>query len=479
MTLQERVARGLLWSAAEFTGRVVIALATFVVLARVLEPGHFGLLALAMMVVALGEILTSEAVLEGLIQRSTVSDGHTDTAFWSVVVLALVLTGVLILIAPLVAGLFGEPEVEALLRGLSPFVLLTSLAAVPNALLRREMRFKVIAIRTAISMTVGGLVGIALAFAGFGVWSLIWQQLAMRGTDVVVVWTATRWRPGFRGRWSHLRDLWRYAAVMFGWRLTEFFDLRATGFFIGIILGPVALGYYSLAMRLLDSLERIVVNPFNRVAFPVFSRVRGSSAAVDETLDMSNQFGLIVVLPSAVGLGLVAPELIPLAFGAKWVSAVPLLQVIILTAPAATLIGTRSTLVRGLGRPQWQLYFTLLGLIVNVALLMALTSKGLIWVGYIRFIKMYVCLLPLFLSAGYLLTRQSLGRQARPWIPAVGGSLVMAASVQTCRLGLHDVLAPLPLLLASIATGVLVYAGYLMVFHRAIVAKLVRYLRRQ
>lgn len=479
MTLRRRAAYGVLWSAVEFSGRQVIALATFVVLARLLDPSDFGLLALAMMVVALGETLISESVLEGLIQRSTVTEGHSDAAFWAVLLGSCGLTVVMILIAPLVAQMFREPGVTPLLRMLSPFIVLTALAAVPNALLRRQMKFNVIAVRTAISMTVGGVVGITLAFLGYGVWSLVWQQLAMRATDVLVVWTAMRWRPGRRGRWRDIRDLWRYAAVMFGWRLTEFLDIRASGFFIGLLLGPVALGYYSLATRLLDSLARILVNPFNRVAFPVFSRVRGNAAMVDEVLDKTSRFGLVFALPSFTGMGLVAPELIPLAFGSKWAPAVPLVQVLALTAFAVSVTGNRSTLVRGLGRPEWQFYITIVGLVANVGLLIALTPNGVIWVGYARFIKMYVFLLPLFLAAAYALTRQPLARQARPWIAGLAGSTVMALAVQACRVGLADVLEPLPLLAISIATGVIVYSGYLLAFHRDLFTEMVSQVRRR
>jgi O-antigen/teichoic acid export membrane protein len=169
-----------------------------VVLGRLLGPEPYGLIAMALIVIAFGELFVIDSGFgDAIIQRKELSDDHCDAAFWLLLGSSLIAMTIFMLGSPLVAASFDQPRVAGLISALSLTLPLGALSAVPNALLSRELRFRALAARGLISGTGGGTAAIGMALAGWGVWSLVGFHLVQRTLAVVVVWTAHRWRPRF------------------------------------------------------------------------------------------------------------------------------------------------------------------------------------------------------------------------------------------------------------------------------------------
>ena len=190
------------------------------------------------------------------------------------------LTVIHVAAAGFVAAFFEEPALAPVLRWLSLSFLINGLSSVQDALLTRDMKFKVLAIRELLGIFVGGIAGVTMALLGFGVWSLVGKQLTDCGVNVVILWKVSKWRPGFSISLRHCKELFSYGINVVGLRILSFFNRRSAEFMIGYFLGSVALGYYTIAYRVLSIFVEIMVGAIQKLAFPVFSRLQHDASEI-------------------------------------------------------------------------------------------------------------------------------------------------------------------------------------------------------
>ncbi|HEY2824788.1 MAG TPA: oligosaccharide flippase family protein, partial [Gemmatimonadales bacterium] len=238
--LRDQATRGVVWASVRTWGVQLGSLVLFLVLARILGPKDFGLVALATVYLDLADRLIDQGFANAIVQREALDDEHLDSAFWISMASATVAVLATVFLAPLAAEVTGQPGLTPILRVLSITMFFTAMLSVQDGILRRRMAFRSLAMRGLASVTVGGLVGIGMALSGYGVWSLVGQQLAWEFTAIVVLWKATGWRPGFRVSRVRLKELWKVGAPITGSRLLEVAQRRASDFIIGSALGPTA-----------------------------------------------------------------------------------------------------------------------------------------------------------------------------------------------------------------------------------------------
>ena len=198
-SLETRAARGLTWTLIDTWGTQILGLIVFAVLTNRLLPEQFGLVALATVFVSFATLFVDQGLGDALIQRKTVSRSQIDTAFWVAVGTGSLLTLAGIVLAGPISALLDQPDLAPILQVLSFIFVLVALSSIQTALLRREMRFRGLAIRRLAAVAVGGIVGVTMAFANYGAWALVGQQLAAAATTVVALWTVSPWRPGLQG----------------------------------------------------------------------------------------------------------------------------------------------------------------------------------------------------------------------------------------------------------------------------------------
>jgi PST family polysaccharide transporter len=281
-----------------------------------------------------------------LIQRPRLPLIYADTAFWMSVTVAFVFTGIAIAVAPYFALLFGIPRLTIVIRVLSSLFILTALDATQSGLLDRNMQFRVQAIRNLVATASAGLVAVAMALAGAGVWALVAQQLALESVTVVLLWRLSPWRPRLRASRACLRDLVPFGARMSTIRVTQFAMTNADNFFVGIVFGKVALGFYVIAYRMFSVLNDLLITVINRVALSTFSRLQHDKELVNSAFYRASRLGSILTLPTYVGLALLARQVIIMLFGAQWTTSAPLLSVLMIAAFAQgqlTLCGSYAT----------------------------------------------------------------------------------------------------------------------------------------
>ncbi|MBO4205220.1 lipopolysaccharide biosynthesis protein [Micromonospora echinofusca] len=314
---RSRVRAAIGWSYLLTAGRVGSSILVTFLLARLLGPTEFGLLAMALVFITIAQTLIQQGLVSAIVQRDVLTPAHLDAAF-GVLVLAGVGIGLLTAAAsPLWALLNGTPGLTVICLALSPLVPVQALAIVPEALLRRELRFRAVAQRTLLAAVLSGIVGVALALAGAGVWALVGQQLVNGVVSMVVVWLVCPWRPGRRLRLGAIRELWAFSAHSASAGLGVLLSNRADVIVTGIFFGPVATGIYRLAARLPDLLVDVAVRSLQQVALPSLSRLQRDRAALAAHLTGLQHLGAVAGLPVLGILAATAGPLVAL-LGPQW-----------------------------------------------------------------------------------------------------------------------------------------------------------------
>jgi O-antigen/teichoic acid export membrane protein len=324
----KKVVQGVAWTGAANWGCQLLGFVVYAGLARLLNPSTFGLVAIAGVYIAFIQVLVTQGFGMAIIQRKQIDPEHLDSAFWIAMATALLFCILSLLFASQIARFFHEPKVAPVIACLSFSFFFYALGAIPTAILTRELDFRALAIRALLTTTVAGAVGLAMAFAGYGVWSLVGQQLVNAFLSFVCLWWAVSWRPGFRISGAHLRDLYGFSLNIAGNDVLWFFSQKSDQTLVGYRFGSLGLGPYSLASRLVSLLYEGITSPLQSVAFPAFSKLQSEPLRFERGLHKFCEMCTFVSFPVFAGIMAVAPDLVPWLFGSKWTSAIPILQIL-------------------------------------------------------------------------------------------------------------------------------------------------------
>lgn len=462
--MRNQAVRGLKWQAVEIAGRQLLALVVFTTLARLLDPASFGLVAMVGVYLAFVAMFVDQGLSTALIQRKELEPEHVHTAFWCTNIAGLFLFGLSQVLAPWVARLMAEPQLVPLIRWASVALLLGSLTSVQHALFARELDFRRPAMRTLLANLTGGGVGISLALGGYGVWALVFQQITAAAVGAAFIWAVSSYRPRFVFSITHLRQMIAVSAAVFGTNLLWFISSRADHFFIGKSLGAGALGMYNVAGRVPEMARMAVIQPVAGISQPALSRLQHDHTRMVQAIIQGMEAVAFVAIPVFVGLVAVAPSLVVVMFGQKWIEAVPILQLLavyqlvfglgVFCHPAllasnsprqylgfnvACAVGAVAACVVG---SQFGSAFVVMGLIVNLSLVLAMEL--------------------LFLKRRIGLPLQD---YVRPCLVPAALSMVMATSVWAVARSVGDSLPAHVSLMLQIITGGSVYVIGCLVIH--------------
>ncbi len=366
-SLQKRVARGLTWTLIDTWGSQLLGLIVFIILARLLTEIEFGLLALAAVFVAFAQLLVDQGLGDALIQRRSLTRRQIDTAFWVSVATGVLLTLAGVVLAGPIAGVLGEPRLEPILQVLSLTFLMAAMNSIQIALLRREMAFRSLALRKLVAVGVGGVVGIGMALAGFGVWALVGQQLAAAAISVVTLWTVSPWRPSRQLSRTDFRELFSFGIHVVAGDVLNFLSRNTDNLLIGVFLGTAPLGFYAVGYRILDTSQVLLVNAARKLAFPVFARLQHDRDRMRRAYSRVTRVLGVIILPGYIGLALVAQEAIVLIFGQRWAASGPVAAILFLIGPVLTVQLFSAALLNAVGHPEVTFRIRLITSLVNVA----------------------------------------------------------------------------------------------------------------
>ncbi len=338
------------WSYVMNGGQYAIATVITFILAGVLGPANFGLVAMAMVYVMFVQMLVRQGMVPALVQRRRLEDSQINSAFWLVLATGAALTLVSVLLSAWWAKVNRTPDLEPVINALSVTIILQSLIVVPEALLSRKMDFRGLAMRTNSAALVGGVIALVLAFTGFGVWALVAQHIAKAAIEVVVVWRLSDWRPRLTFDWPAAKELLRFSLGTTIAGFAAFVETRADALLIGLFFGPTAVGLYRLAARLVDIVVDVTVTSFHSVSLPELSRLRDDPPSfADRIVTMVKATALIALPALAIVAG--ASDLIMAAIGEEWAAAATPLSVLCIVGAVNVLAMFTGPVAMAVGKP--------------------------------------------------------------------------------------------------------------------------------
>lgn len=319
--LKQRALRGAVWAGVGGNGAQALAFVMFVLISRVVGPEAFGAVAVALLMIEICRAFTSECVAVNLVARGRFDKHSFDAGFGIAVPAAIAVSLLLAAAAPLVALVFNIAALERVVPQLAPLLAIHAFARLFEAELTVRMEFRALAIRAVSAVSVGGVVGIASAYAGYGVEALILQQWTAALVSLVLLGVQARWRPGFTYPRDVLYSLARQSALMAPAGLITSVRHSLDGLAVASFSGAAAAGLYNLAKRTRLALQLGLTAAIGRVSLPTFGKVKEDPARLSSALQQALRLSAIVAFPVFVGVAAVAPELIDVFLGAEWAGA--------------------------------------------------------------------------------------------------------------------------------------------------------------
>lgn len=320
------------WSGLEIATRYGLQLVVTVVLARLLRPDDFGLMAMVLVFTSFSALLVEGGLGSALIQRQKTTADEESTVFWVNIALGCTLAAALWLLAPAIADFYQQPTLQPLLHLLLWVLPLGALAAVPGALLTQRLDFHSRMLAELGASVSGALLALWLAWQSHGVWSLAWQIIAGAGVRTLLLWHLSRWRPSGRFDALALARLFRYGGLLLLANLLNVVSTRLQSLLIGRLFDARILGFYALAQDTQQAPAQFMSALLNRVGLPMFSLVANQPEKLAGGLRLSLRLSLFVFAPCMMGIAVIAAPLIELLYGPTWAPAAPLLSILALSA---------------------------------------------------------------------------------------------------------------------------------------------------
>lgn len=456
-SLAARSKAGVGWLAAQTWVAKAGGFLTLIVLARLLTPTDFGLVAIAMTILPLVYLIADLGFGTYLMQLAELDRVTTSTAFWYSACSGVALSGLLAVCAPLLEALFGVPGVAMVILGMIPAILLVAVSAVPVALLRRGMRFRALALQSAAAALIAQVIAIGLALAGAGVWALIAQTCVAQAVILIGAWSASRWRPSLAFGRERFATMVRFGGKVVGVNVVALVRMWAENAIIANVLGAAALGRLSIAQRLVQTTQEVATSAISPISTVVFAQVRDDPERLRRGYARALGLAYLVITPALTVIVVLSPVLVPLLFGPQWGESARASQALALAAIFTLGAVMDHGLFYGLGRPgAWLLYALVIDAVTVVATVIA------VWSGIVAVAIGFAVVAAVATVARWVLVARAIGSPVRVVARPLLSALVLVAGAGAAGWGMLVVLADVPAPVIVLVVGAVILAVHLL-----------------
>lgn len=452
--LRTAVLKGAAWSVALRWAMRLLGLVSTVILARLLAPADFGLVAMAMLVVAFVEAWLSFGVAVALIQNQAATREHYDTAWTLRIIQSVVVAGAIAAGAPFAADYFDEPRVTLVLWVLCPAIVVGGFANIGTVAFRKELQFHK-EFRLQVTGKVLGFavtVGAALWLRSY--WALVIGTAANYAVACALSYALHPYRPRFS--LARIRELWSYSQWMLVRSIGHFAEMRADEVIVGGLGSTRQMGLYTISAEIARLPGSEIAAPLNQALVPGFAKIQDEAGRLAAAY--LNVLGTVaaVTVPSAVGLALVAQELVPVLLGAQWVDAAVLLVFLALCNAVSTGQSLSVSLFLGIGRPGVAAACSWVSAVLLVGIALPLVgTHGVEGVAIGRLAAAVVLMIFVFAAVTRVSAVTTRGLAARLWRPMAASAVMAVAVIAVPHLGG----AALVVLIAKVLVGVVTYCA--------------------
>lgn len=444
-------AKGVLWMTAQTWLARGGGLITIAILTRILSPEDFGLLAVVTTLLTLTYVLSDLGLATYIVQAKVVDRASLSTAFWVSLVGGIAISCGIYAASGFISNLLKVPQAEPLLQSMVFIIIPISLSAVPLALMRRRMQFRLLAFQFSGGALLAQAAAIGAAVAGLGVWALMVQLFVAQVIASTAQWFTAKWRPRFEFSRSEFSVMASYGINVVGSGLVFVGRSWAETAIIAIGLGVRELGYLTIAQRLVVTATELCGSAILPVSTVAFAKVSSSKMRLQGAYARAMAITQTMVAPVMIFIFVAAAVLVPFVFGPEWVPSVPIVQPLAIAAILSFGTALDRGLLDGVGRPGRWLAFTSAICLLSVGLISIAMPYGVLVVAIVYVVVAAVELVGRWFLIGHFL-EMGVFRTARPFLVVVPSALGAASIGTGCMWAMQSA----PDLVALGATGVVV-----------------------
>lgn len=328
--LKNKTISGFFWVLCQQLSTQLVSFSISMILARLLEPSEFGLVAMTSIFMSIAGIFVSSGLGSSLVQKKDVDHLDYNSVFYAGLGLAAIIYTILFLCAPLISGLYKEPLLTPIIRVMGLSFFFSSFNTIQAATITRELAFKKLFFRGLICTTLTGIIGISMAYMGFGVWALVTSSLAGSVINTIIMYYIVRWLPRLEFSLKRLKNLLGFGLNLMGTSLMGTFFDQLKGLIIGVKYTAADLAYYNRGEHMPSLISSNIVGAINGVLFPAIAKVQDDRDTVKRAIRRAIKTTSFFVFPAMFLLFFCADKIIIILFTEKWVPAIPFVQVICL-----------------------------------------------------------------------------------------------------------------------------------------------------
>jgi teichuronic acid exporter len=460
-SLKSKTIHALYWSFLEAIGLQGVQFIIGIILARLLLPEQFGLIAMLTIFIAVSESLINGGFARALIQKKEATQTDISSVFYVNIAVGLTATGILFFLAPLIAEFYSQPILSLLTKALSFTVVLNSFGMIHYVILAKRIEFRTVTKVNLIASLLSGAIGVTLAALSYGVWSLVVQQITSTLFRTSLLWIFNPWRPALVFSLKSLHDMFGFGSrVLASDLLNQIFE-NIYLLVIGRIFSAADLGYFARAKSIQEVPTHTLSGMVGRVTFPVFSSIQDDRARLKRSLRKTLTILVLVNFPIMIGIAAVAHPLVVVVLTEKWTPCIPYLSLLCFVGLLYPVHLINLNALQALGRSDLFLRLELIKkvlIVINIAVTWQWGISAMIW-GMLA-----LSIISYYLNSYYtgVLLGYRIGEQLRDLLPYLSLSVLMGIAVYSSGL------IPYPnywfMLLVQITIGIITYVSLCRLF---------------
>lgn len=450
-----------IWRFAERCGAQLVTFIVSIVLARILSPEEYGQIALITVFTTIMQVFVDSGLGLALIQKKDADELDFSSVFYFNFVVCLISYAFMFAAAPYIAAFYEDTSLTPIVRAISLTIVISGVKGIQQSYVSRNMLFKLFFFSTLGGTIISAFLGIGLAYAGFGVWAIVAQQLSNTAIDTLILWINVKWRPKKMFSWDRLKSL-----LSFGWKMlvsslldTVYNNIRSL--IIGKMYSSADLAYYNQGKQFPHVIVNNINSSIDSVLLPSMSSAQDDSTRVKSMTRRSIKTSTYIMAPMMMGLAFCAEPIVRLVLTDKWLPCVPFLRIFCITYMFYPIHTANLNAIKAMGRSDYFLKLEIAKKVVGMTLLASTMWFGVMAMAYSLLVGTVTGMIINSWPNKKLLD-YSYFEQMKDILPGIAIAFVMGCGVKVVEL-LHASAAVT--LMIQIPLGAVIYIGASALFH--------------
>ena len=436
-SLKEKTISGVKWQVFNKVAQKGVSVISFAILARVLDPPTFGLFALSFVLIDGLGLLRTFGIDSSIIQKKDCSDADKDTGFIMIQATGFLAFALCFLSAPIAGHFFKNAHVVSIIQALGVVFILSCFGRVSQAMLVREMRFKLLSAIEVTGSILNSVFAVVFALISPTVWSLVGAYLIKQLTMTALTVYFSKYKFKWRFDWKEAKELFHFGKFLTGVSLIWFVNNNLGNVVVGKILGTVSLGYLALASTVTGFMNTHFTALISNVLFPAYSTLQHDPEALKRAYLKTNKFVSMVNIPFSIATILMAREIVMTVYGEKWMPVIPLMQLTSVANIVVPLMVSTGTIFNGCGKPEYSYRLALLNLLVRIPLVILFTLKWGVTGTITSALVNLAIVTPVYFVFTRKIVRFTLRELFEQFLPSIYCSIFMAISILLGKHAFH------------------------------------------